>query len=573
MNTLRQVRLALLLVLGAPVTWAVSVPEAAGSAPDSVGPMAMAEQLPTTLDAWSKGAQLFDGLGTSHRTVTTRSAEAQRYFDQGLRLLWAFNHDESTRSFARALELDPSCAMCAWGVALTVGPNYNLPDLVASRATIAYQATVRAQELAPRTTAVERALIEALTHRYPGPQPLMGAAALPALTDYARAMRGVAQRFPQDLDVQTLYAESLMNLHAWKLWSADGTATEGTNEIVATLERVLQRSPTHVGALHYYVHAIEASPHPEKAVTAAERIRGMAPAAGHLEHMPSHIMQRVGRYEEAAEANRKGAAADVAYMAKTMPLDYYPMYLGHNYQFLAFSTAMEGRKAETLDAVRRSRASMPDPMLKEMPGADWYVAELYTAYVRFAEWDALLAEQPPDPALPGLTGGYLYGTTMALAATGRLAEAGQRLGELKALIARLPADTPAGQNALADVLGVAVRVASARIASAEGRSADALGDLREAVRLEDRLAYNEPSDWFFPVRHVLGAELLRAGITREAEAVYREELKLQPGDGWALRGLTKTLEAQGRVDEAAAVDARFRRAWGNATVAIEASVL
>jgi tetratricopeptide (TPR) repeat protein len=503
----------------------------------------------------------------SARTLRTHRA----FFDQGMRFLWVFNHDESTRSFARALELDPSCAMCAWGVALTIGPNYNLPELVESRAKIAFEASTRAQKLAGSATAVEPALISALAHRYPKAQPLDAQTALPVLTDYAAAMRDVAQRFPDDLDVQTLYPEAMMNLHAWKLWNADGTPAEGTNEIVVALERVLARQPMHVGALHYYVYAMEASPHPEKALVAAERLRGLAPAAGHLEHMPSHILQRVGRYEEAAEANRKGAAADVAYMAKTTPLDYYPMYLGHNYQFLAFSTAMEGREAETLNAVRRSRTSMSDALLKEMPGTDWYVAELYAAYVRFGEWDELLTEPAPDQSLPGLTGGYLYVTAVALAAKGRSAEARERLAQLNTLIANLPADAPAGQNTLHDVLVVATRVAAARIAISGGRQREALRDLREAVRLEDGLAYDEPSDWFFPARHVLGAELLRAGMASEAEQAYREELKLQPHDGWALCGLAQALGAEGHRASARAAEAQFHQAWSHATVAISTS--
>src|ERR1700676_2547797 len=431
--------------------------------------MAMGNHLPTTLADWSEGAQLYDGLGTFHRPLSTHTPEVQRYFDQGMRFLWAFNHDESTRSFARALELEPSCAMCAWGVALTVGPNYNVPMLAEPRAKIAFDATKRAQSLADSTTPVEQALITTLAQRYPNAQPLDPQSASSVLTAYAAAMRSVARRFPDDLDVQTLYAEAMMNVHAWKLWNPDGTPAEGTTEIIDTLESVLARNPMHMGALHYYVHAVEASPHPERGLAAAARLRNLAPAAGHLVHMPAHILHRVGRYEEAAEANRNGAAADIAYLAKTSPLDYYPtMYVSHNYQFLAFSAAAEGRKAETLDAVRSSRASVSAAMLKEMPGADWYVAELYTAPVRFGQWDRLLAETPPTPGLPGLTGGYLYATSVALAAKNRPTEARARLAQLDTLIASLPADLPAGQNTLRDVLAVARRVATARISAAEG---------------------------------------------------------------------------------------------------------
>jgi tetratricopeptide (TPR) repeat protein len=534
--------------------------------------MDMGISLPTTLAAWSRGARLFDGLGDYQRPVTIKSPEAQRYFDQGMRLLWGFNHDESTRSFARALALDPSCAMCAWGVALTVGPNYNMPMLAEARAKIAFEATKRAQSLAGSASPVEQALISTLAQRYPSPQPLDPQSAAPILTGYAAAMRTVARRFPDDLDVQTLYAESMMNVHAWKLWSPDGTPADGTTEIVATLESILERNPMHMGALHYYVHAVEASPHPEKGLAAAARLRTLAPAAGHLVHMPAHIFHRVGRYEESAEANRRGAAADVAYLAKTNPIDYYPaMYVSHNYQFLAYSAAAEGREAETLDAVRRSRASVSDAQLREMPGTDWYVAELYTAPVRFGRWDMLLAEAPPAPGSKSLTGGYLYATSVALAAKHRPAEARERLAQLDGLIAGLSADVPAGQNTLRDVLAVARLVAAARISSAEGRGEDTLRDLREAVLLEDGLAYDEPAGWFFPVRHLLGAELLRAGKADDAARTYREDLARHPANGWALYGLMQALKAEGRSAEASAAEAEFRTAWRRATISISAS--
>lgn len=535
--------------------------------------MAMGDHLPATLADWAKGARLYDGLGTFHRRISTRSPKAQRYFDQGMRFLWTFNHDESTRSFARALALDPTCAMCAWGVALTIGPNYNLPMLAESRAKIAFEATNEAQRLAGSSTKVEQALIHALPARYPDASPLDPSTAVPILTAYANAMRVVAKQYPDDLDVQTLYAESLMNIRAWKLWKPDGTPAEGTLEILATLERVISKNPTHMGALHYYVHAIEASPTPEKGVVAAERLRGLAPAAGHLEHMPAHILHRVGRYEESAEANRKGAAADVAYLATTTPLDYYPMYFSHNYQFLAFSTAAEGREAETFDAVRRSRASVSDDLLRQMPGVDWYVAELYAAYIRFGRWDELLAEKAPAADLPGLMGGYLYATSVALAAKKQPVEARDRLAKLQKLMEGLPADAPAGggQNTMRDVLAIGVKMASARIAVAEGRNDDALRDLRSAAQLEDALTYDEPSEWFFPVRHVLGAQLLRLGKPAEAEEVYRKDLALHPANGWALRGLVTALQQQAKTAEASATEARFRDAWKYATISITAS--
>src|SRR5262249_19048591 len=264
---------------------------------------------------------------------------------------------------------------------------------------------------------------DALAKRYPNAQPLDPSTEGPVLTAYADAMKAVAARFPDDSDVQVMTAEAMMNINAWKLWTLDGKPAPGTEEIVAILEKVLAKDPHHPGANHYYMHAVEASPEPGKGIAAAERLPGMMPAAGHLEHMPAHIMQRVGRYEDAAEANRKGIAADLAYFAMNKPLDYYVMYTAHNYQFLAFSAAMEGRQAETIEAVRQSRALIPDDLLLTMPGTDWYVAELYAAMVRFGLWDGILAEPMPNPKLVGLTGAYFYAKTTALAAKGRIDEA------------------------------------------------------------------------------------------------------------------------------------------------------
>jgi tetratricopeptide (TPR) repeat protein len=535
--------------------------------------MAAMPTAPVTLDDWAHGAQLFDGLGDFHRQISTASPQAQQYFDQGMRLMWAFNHDESSRSFARAAQLDPGCAICLWGVALTVGPNYNMPMMAEARARVAYDSLARAQTLLAGASAPERALIGALKARYPQPAALDPSSEGPVLQAYSKAMRGVAAQFPRDDDIQTMYAESLMNINAWKLWSADGKPAPGTEEIVRTLETVMARNPAHPGANHYYVHAIEASPHPEKAVAAAERLQGMMPAAGHLEHMPAHIMQRVGRYEDAAEANRKGAAADQSYLGKTQPLDYYGMYVAHNYQFLAYSTAMEGRLAETQEAIKQMRAAFPDDLMLAMPGPDWYGAEPYLAMVRFGLWDQMLAEPRPNPALKSLTGAWLFASATALAARNRVAEATQRLDELNALRAALPADATAGFNAAADVLHLASLIAKSRIERAQHHPDAAIATLTEAVALEDSLGYDEPADWFFPVRHLLGAELVQAGKNQLAERVYREDLRRNPNNGWSLFGLAQALRAQGKSGEAAATDALFRDAWKHADVTLTASAM
>ena len=549
-------------------------PPAAAPAPGPAASRAPAHSLPQTpptVAAWAEGAMLFEGLGDFHRKIHTSSDDAQRYFDQGMRFMWAFNHDEATRSFAKAAQLDAHCAICYWGVALTVGPNYNLPFLAAERAQVAWEALGLAQKYAPEGSSVDQALIAALGKRYPNAQPLDPAAAAPVLTSYAAAMKDVAQSFPNDLDVQTLYAEALMNTNAWKLWTADGQPAPGTLEIVSTLESVLQRDPTHPGANHYYIHAMEASPQPQKALPSAGRLQGMMPAAGHLEHMPAHILQRVGEYEGAADANRKGISADLAYLAKTKPLDYYGMYVGHNYQFLAFSTAMEGRRAETLTAVRGARGAIPEAMLLAMPGSDWTLTAEYAATVRFGLWSDMLAKPAPNAKLIGMTGGYLYGRAVALASTNHIPEAKQTLSDLERLSASVPADASSGFNRTRDLLAVAIDVVRGRIAAAENQPDAAVSALRNAVAREDKLSYNEPSDWFFPVRHLLGAELLRNGHADQAEAVYREDLRRNPNNGWSLYGLSAALQAQHEAAEALATHRQFEAAWQNSDVTLTAS--
>jgi tetratricopeptide (TPR) repeat protein len=304
----------------------------------------------------------------------------------------------------------------------------------------------------------------------------------------------------------------------------------------------------------------------------AARLKDLAPAAGHLVHMPAHIFQRLGRYEDAAQANRNGALDDDAYQARTRPLDYYPVvYAAHNYQFLAYSAAMEGRKVETIAAVDSSRRVASDEMLLEMPGMDWYVAESYVGRVRFGLWEEMLALPPPNPKLVGLTGGFLFGRGVALAANGRVNEARTTLAELQKLDASVPADALAGQNTVKDVLAVAIPIVQARIAAADHRSSEALSLLREAVAAEDRLAYDEPKDWLFPARHLLGAELLRAGAATEAERVYREDLKQNPANGWSLYGLSAALKAQGKPAEAARVTRQFEDAWKHSDITLSAS--
>lgn len=522
-----------------------------------------------TVADWAKGAQLFDGLGSFHRKITTASPEAQSYFDQGMRLVWAFNHDEASRSFAKAAELDPKCAACYWGVALTLGPNYNMPLMAESRARAGWEALGKAQSNAAAASPVEQALIAALAKRFDGARPLDPSTSAPLLAAYVRAMEEVARRFPDDLDVQTMLAEGMMNTNPWKLWSADGKPGPGTPAILAALQAVLAKDPNHPGANHYWIHAVEASLDPARAIPSADALVGMMPAAGHLEHMPAHIYQRVGRYTDSVEANRKGAAADVAYLKLTAAPDYYPMYLIHNYQFLAYSAAMAGRGAEMIEALKKAQAAVPEAMLLEMPGLDWGIGFLYEGLVRFGRWDALLAEPAPNPKLAGLTISWLQARATALAAKGRVAEAKALLPELERAIAATPADATQGMNSARPLYEIGALKAKARIALAQGRRKAAIAALREATAKEDALSYNEPSDEFFPVRHLLGAALLEAKRPVEAEAVYREDLRRNPDNGWALRGLARALEAQGKKAGAEAV--RFNQAWRHADTELRGS--
>jgi tetratricopeptide (TPR) repeat protein len=551
------------IVLASLLTAAVAVPRA-GSAQSHDTHTAPAP--PDTLAAWAQGAQLFDGLGTFHRKVTTKSPLAQRYFDQGMRFIWAFNHDEATRSFAKAAQIDPTCASCYWGVALTLGPNYNMPMMSSSRARVGTEALRKAQANANRVTPVERALIDAVAKRYAGTEQVDTSNSGPLLKNYVEAMRLVAKRYPNDLDVQTMYAEGVMNTNPWKLWNADGTENPGTQQVLDALRAVLKRDPKHPGANHYYIHAVEASPHPEQALASAEVLTGMMPSAGHLEHMPAHIMQRVGRYEEAAEANRKGAAADLTYIKETAPPDYYPMYLIHNFQFLASSAGMEGRRAETIHALKTAREHMPDAMLLAIPGFDWSSGFIYDGYTKFGMWDEMLGEPAPNPQLTGATIHYLQARAEALVGKGRLDEAAAEVAESQKLIAVVPAEATQGNNAAKPLYDIGELKAQARVASAQGKRDEAVSLLTKAVAIEDKLAYNEPNDMIFPTRHALGAELLAAGKPADAEAVFRADLKYHPNNGWAYYGMTQALAAQKKDAEAAEARKQFEQAWGRADV-------
>jgi tetratricopeptide (TPR) repeat protein len=511
---------------------------------------------------------LFDDLGALHHPITAASPSAQQYFDQGLRLVYAFNHDEATRAFKEAARLDPNCAMAYWGIALTLGPNYNLPaDAEHDRA--AYEAIQKALALAPKVSDAERAYIEAIAKRHSS-DPNADRKALD--TAYADAMREVAKRYPEDLDAATLFAESMMNLRPWGLWTQDGQPQPGTEEIVATLESVLKRNPEHPGAIHYYIHTVEASNQPERAEPYADRLGKLVPGAGHLVHMPSHIYIRIGRYHDAAEVNAKAAAIDAAYIEKyNIQGPYRMMYYPHNIHFFWAAATLQGRSRDALQAARDFSSKLPAEMVRQMPMVEGFYPTYLFALVRFGKWKEILKQPAPPADLQYSTGMWHYARGWAFAATKQLKKAEAEHAKLAETAAATPAEARIMMNSGAALLNLAANVLAGEIAAKRGKTDNAVQLLETAVQQQDALQYEEPPAWYYPVRQSLGAVLLKAGRAEEAESVYREDLKRNPENGWSLYGLTHSLKAQKKKEEVAEAEQRFRKAWAKADVKLTAS--
>jgi tetratricopeptide (TPR) repeat protein len=518
-------------------------------------------------------APLLEGMGTHHHEITTDSAEAQRYFDQGLVLSFGFNHQEAARSFRQAQVLDPDCAMCFWGEALVLGPNINA-GMDAADNPRAYAAARRALALKASATEREQAYIEALATRYTEEAPEDRSELDQA---YADAMGEVARRFPEDPDAAALYAEALMDTTPWDYWEEDGSAKPVTRILLATLETLLARHPNHPLANHLYIHAVE-KVHPQSGVAAADRLRDLVPGAGHLVHMPGHIYIRVGRYEEAVLANEKAIAADDAYIAQCHAQGLYPVaYMPHNHHFLAAAASFIGRSEKALDAAKHMQAHQDQALMRE-PGyatLQHYWALPYFTMVRFGQWDRLLAEPKPAEDLIYPTGIWHYARGLAQARAVDLEGARRSLSELTAI-----ADDPEMEatriwetNSMAQVLAIAREVLAGEIAMEDCQLDAAVAHFETAVRLEDALKYVEPSDWYTPARHNLGAALLAADRAADAEAVYRKDLEIYPDNGWALLGLEQSLLAQGKTEHAEAASRQFERVWSGADLAIEGSRL
>jgi tetratricopeptide (TPR) repeat protein len=521
-----------------------------------------------SLLAQSKPPALMPGLGQHHHAISTKNAEAQRFFDQGLTLVFAFNHEEAVRAFRRASELDPQSAMAHWGVALALGPCINL-DVDPPHEKAAYEAVQKALSLAPGATERERDYIHALAKRYSS-DPKADLRKLDA--GYASAMRALSKRYPDDLDAATLYAESLMDLHPWKLWSLDGHPTEGTEEILAVLESVLRRDPNHLGANHYYVHATEASPHPEWALASARRLETLAPAAGHLVHMPAHTYMRVGDYSAAAHSNAVAADVDRKYLREsgTTGSMYDMMYYCHNLHFLAASYSMQGDFSHAKQAADELVTHVA-PMLHDMPVAEVYVPYPIFVLVRFHRWDEVLKLPPPNPSLSMTTAFWHFARGTAFAARGQIAMADAERKLLDTARKETPADLEFSFffNKAQTFLDLAESILDARIATAKSEREQAIKDWEKAVGIEDRLNYGEPPEWFYPVRESLGGALMLNGEAERAEVVFRADLEQYPRNPRSLFGLVKSLEAQKKSANVGEVRKEFEVAWKNAEVPLE----
>lgn len=500
------------------------------------------------------------GMGSHHHPVSTTNKEAQAFFDQGLSFVYAFNHAEAIRSFQRAAELDPKLAMAHWGIALALGPNINL-DVDPEREKAAYEAAQKALTLSKNAPENERAYIEALVKRY-SIEP--GADLKKLAVDYHNAMGEVVKRFPDDLDAATLYAESGMNLRPWQLWTADGKPAEGTEEIIGVLESVLRRDPNHFGAIHYYIHAVEASPNPERALAYAPRLPTLVPAAGHLVHMPSHIYHRTGDYEAAAVSNKDAAAADEAYIKVSGVKGVYPMmYYSHNLHFLAIASSTSGRYADAMNAAKQLDAHV-SPALKEMPMLEFFTIVQPLVMVQFQKWSAVDALPKPDPTRPAGLAIWHFVRGMAFEGRGQIPEAERAYASFLEAQKAVPSDASFNLNSAGKVLSIAQNVLAGRIALRNGDTRAGLDLLRKAVEIEDTLNYDEPQAWFLQSRIWLGGALMKSGDYAGAEQVFRDDLARNRRNGRSLFGLMEALKAQQKNSAAAFVQREFENAWKNA---------
>jgi tetratricopeptide (TPR) repeat protein len=521
-------------------------------------PFKPGQQLPNPASADTP--PLYGDLGTLHIPVSTANRRAQAYFDQGMRLAFGFNHAEAARAFRAAQQLDPKCAMCYWGEALVLGPNINAPMFPAAVAPAA-AAAARAVALARNATPAEQALIRAIARRYSATPPADRA---PLDTAYADAMADAARAFPNNDTIQVLFAESLMDLSPWDYWEAGGAKPKNrTAEMVDALERVLERNPTHPGAAHYYIHSMEASTHPEKALPAARVLAGQIPGAGHIVHMPSHIYYRIGLYKDALQSNLDAIAADEKYFSRagSDPV-YRGAYYPHNIHFLMVSALMGGEGKTALQAAARLDKALGNDLVKEFAGLQPIKAAPYFSHVQFSGPEVLVALPDPGPDFVLVKAMWHYARATGFARKGALADARKQVDALAALErnADFKPITAWGIPA-PQIVHTALAVATGRLADARGDLPGAIQAYQEAVSVQDALPYTEPPHWYYPVRQSLGSALLRAGQLDAAEQVFRASLARTPSNGWALRGLMEVYRKRGDAAALAAARKRFDATW------------
>ena len=513
----------------------------------------------------TKALELHPGLGNYHHPITTKNSEAQTYFNQGLTLLYGFNHDEAARYFRRAAELDPEAAMPYWGLALSIGPNYNDTAVDEGRAQATYDAVQQAVARASKASAREQDYIRAVAKRYASSNAQSDWKQFHL--DYSNAMRELAQKYPDDLDASTMFAESLMMLRPWQLWTLDGQPVPGTLELVAVLESVLKRNPDHPGANHFYIHAVEASPNLERAIPSAMRLMTLVPGAGHLVHMPGHIFLQTGDYDLAAQTNVHAAAADKAFVQRTGATGMYPlMYWTHNIHFIAYARAQQGRYDAAKQAAQEMLQNVGEADL-QMQMLEGFLLYPLMVDLRFHRWDDILQAPAPRVERKLHRSFWQYARAMALAGQGKPHEAAAEQKQFESLRQAIPAASQfLINNKSSDILAFAAATLEAQLAWARGERETSIRAWRRAVELESTIQYDEPPAWFYPVRQSLAAALLRNGQAKEAEAVFREAIDLRPRDGRLLFGLWQSLMAQKRENEAALVEQQFNAAWKDATV-------
>ncbi|SET14121.1 hypothetical protein SAMN05216326_11314 [Nitrosomonas marina] len=507
-------------------------------------------------------------LGSHTFPVSTDNKQAQLFFNQGINLSYGFNHAEAGRAFREAARLDPELAMAYWGQALVLGPNINAPMNPDDEA-LAYKLTKQAKSLASQAPRKEQALIQALEQRYTN-NPEQRAANDRA---YAQAMQAVHRQFPDDPDIAMLYVESVMDVSPWDYWTADETPKEGIAEIVALTEQVLQQHPNHPAALHLYIHLVEPTSTPERAEKAADTLLTIMPAAGHMVHMPSHIFHRVGRYGDAVKSNQLAIAADEDYIRQSQAEGLYAIgYYPHNIHFLWYSATAGGQSRIAIESALKLAGKVDDTTLEEQPFTALFRMVPYWAYARFGLWDRVLEEPAPPATNAFLNGTWHYVRGLAFVASGQLEKAQKALEAVRTILRNEKLDAHLfSKNTMRTILVIAPEVLAGEIAAAQGKFDTAVAHLEKAVQLEDALVYTEPTEWHFPPRLALGAILLEAGRAAEAEAVYREDLRRNRENGWALFGLMQSLRAQQKTQEADSVEARFKKAWSQADITLTAS--